>query len=113
MAGPGGSLCAGSEAWGSWCEGFLVLHRVGGNIKLLCAYAHMWAPHGGGACRGVVPVPKEPNDATTEVMALGLLSEVVGSEHPSSLLCFRALNADITGDGSLPVPAAPGSPDPG
>lgn len=36
-----------------------------------------------------MPVPKEPNDASTEVMALGLLWEVVGSEHPSSPAVFQ------------------------
>ena len=59
-----------------------------------------------------VPVPREPNDAPTQVMALGLLQEVAGSEHPSSLLHFWALHADVAGDGSFLTPAALGNPDP-
>lgn len=64
---------------------------------------------------GVVEVlrPREPNDALTQAMALGLLCEAVGSEHPSSLLHFGALHADIAGDGSLTALAALGNPVPG
>lgn len=54
-------------------------------------------------------VPRQPNDAPAQVMALELLWEVVGSEHPSFLLLFSALHADITGDGSLSAPAAMGT----
>lgn len=33
-----------------------------------------------------VPVPGEPNDAPVQVMGLGLLWELICSEHPLSLL---------------------------
>lgn len=88
----------------------------------LCVYIHMWAPHAGYACNGAEPISlqwgdggartQEPNDAPAQVMALGLPWEVVGCEHPSSLLHFGALHADIAGDGSLSTLAALGNPDP-